>query len=60
MLLQRMTSMMDDCGNTVHTFNRFEFRYVLSLQQAERFKSDLQAIGREQKKQGMEVSRGHS
>jgi hypothetical protein len=33
---------MDDNGNTVHTFNRFEHKYVISLQQAERFKTDLQ------------------
>jgi SPX domain protein involved in polyphosphate accumulation len=35
--------MMDNGDDTIHTFNRFELKYLLSLQQAERFKSALQA-----------------
>jgi hypothetical protein len=35
--------MMNNCGNTIHSFNRFELKYLLSLQQAERFKATLQA-----------------
>ena len=34
---------MMDNGSTIHTFNRFELKYLLSLQQAERFKANLQA-----------------
>jgi hypothetical protein len=33
--------MMNKNGNTVHRFNRFELKYVISLQQAERFKTAL-------------------
>jgi hypothetical protein len=33
--------MMNNNGNTVHKFNRFELKYVISLQQAERFKTAL-------------------
>ena len=33
--------MMNSCGNTIHNFNRFELKYLLSLQQAERFKAAL-------------------
>jgi hypothetical protein len=33
--------MMNDNGSTIHTFNRFELKYLISLQQAERFKADL-------------------
>jgi hypothetical protein len=43
MLLWRATTMTDNCVSTVHTFNRFELKYLLTLQQAERFKSALQA-----------------
>jgi hypothetical protein len=35
--------MMDNGGNTIRKFNRFELKYLLSLQQTERFKSALQA-----------------
>jgi hypothetical protein len=35
--------MMNNNGSTVHRFNRFELKYLLSLQQAERFKAALQA-----------------
>jgi hypothetical protein len=34
-------SMMSNDGNTLHEFNRFELKYVISLQQAERIKTDL-------------------
>ena len=33
--------MMNNNGNTIRTFNRFELKYLVSLQQAERFKTDL-------------------
>jgi hypothetical protein len=33
--------MMNNNGSTIHTFNRFELKYLLSLQQAERIKTDL-------------------
>ncbi len=33
--------MTNDCGNTIHKFNRFELKYCISLQQAERFKTGL-------------------
>jgi hypothetical protein len=36
-----MTSMMNSNGNIIHKFNRFELKYVISLQQAERFKTGL-------------------
>jgi SPX domain protein involved in polyphosphate accumulation len=32
---------MNNNGNTIRTFNRFELKYLVSLLQAERFKSDL-------------------
>lgn len=35
--------MTNDNGSTIHTFNRFELKYLLSLQQAERIKGALQA-----------------
>ncbi len=35
--------MMNNNGNSVHKFNRFELKYVISLQQAEQFKAALQA-----------------
>ena len=34
--------MIDSNVNTIRTFNRFELKYLLSLQQAERVKTDLQ------------------
>ena len=33
--------MIDNSGDTIRTFNRFELKYLVSLQQAERFKADL-------------------
>ena len=36
-----MMSTMSNNGNTVHEFNRFELKYVISLQQAGRFKDGL-------------------
>jgi hypothetical protein len=33
--------MMNNNGNTIHNFNRFELKYLLSLLQAERFKAAL-------------------
>jgi hypothetical protein len=36
-----MTSMMSNRGDTIHTFNRFELKYVISLQQTEQIKTDL-------------------
>jgi hypothetical protein len=36
-------SMMNNNGNTVHKFNRFELKYVISLEQAKQFKAALQA-----------------
>ncbi len=33
--------MMNSNGKTIHKFNRFELKYVISLQQAERFKTGL-------------------
>jgi hypothetical protein len=41
MVLQRMTSMMNNDGDTIRKFNRFELKYLISLQQAERFKTVL-------------------
>jgi hypothetical protein len=35
--------MMNNNGNSVYKFNRFELKYVISLQQAEQFKAALQA-----------------
>jgi hypothetical protein len=35
--------MMDNGNDTIRSFNRFELKYLLSLQQAERFKAALQA-----------------
>ena len=35
--------MMNNNGNGVHKFNRFELKYLVSLQQAEQFKAALQA-----------------
>jgi hypothetical protein len=35
--------MMNTNGSTIRNFNRFELKYLLNLQQAERFKSTLQA-----------------
>ena len=35
--------MIDKNGSTIRTFNRFELKYLISLQQAEQFKSALQA-----------------
>jgi hypothetical protein len=35
--------MTSNGGNSGHRFNRFELKYLLTLQQAERFKADLQA-----------------
>jgi hypothetical protein len=36
-----MMSMMNNNGSTIRTFNRFELKYLISLQQAERFKTGL-------------------
>jgi hypothetical protein len=36
-----MTSMMSNNGNTNHKFNRFELKYLISLQQAEQLKTGL-------------------
>jgi hypothetical protein len=33
---------MNNGGNSIHTFNRFELKYLISLQQAERFKAGVQ------------------
>lgn len=33
--------MMNNNGSTIRTFNRFELKYLISLQQAEQFKADL-------------------
>jgi hypothetical protein len=38
-----MRKMMNNCGNTIHKFNRFELKYLISLEQAERFRASLQA-----------------
>ena len=35
--------MINDNGNSTHSFNRFELKYVVSLLEAERFRSALQA-----------------
>jgi SPX domain protein involved in polyphosphate accumulation len=35
--------MMNDTDNTIRKFNRFELKYLLSLQQAEQFKGTLQS-----------------
>ena len=35
--------MMNNNGSTIRTFNRFELKYLINLQQAERLKSALQA-----------------
>lgn len=34
--------MINSNGNTIHKFNRFELKYMISLQQAERFKTALE------------------
>jgi SPX domain protein involved in polyphosphate accumulation len=41
MPLWRINSMMNNNGATIRTFNRFELKYLVTLQQAERIKSDL-------------------
>jgi SPX domain protein involved in polyphosphate accumulation len=38
-----MASMINNNGSTIHKFNRFELKYLLSLQQAEQLKATLQS-----------------